>query len=222
MLATIDENFEENLAYLEMATQNILSALGFMVMVPENPDSDFFQVPEGFIQLMKLKNWKADEHCLLQVRIYEGVIKYLASQTQNKLPYSIPFVNGNDSIFIGNDSFKTKANQLMDFCFAQILQFITDMNEQKEQHTEPLISICMIAANCLVGNCQVSVKKISTFINKLFKMSDGYLNELPGGTETPKAVQIRLYINKTYDSFKRKRDNELSGASMRASIASEQ
>ena len=49
MLATIDENFEENLPYLEMITQSVLSALGFMVMVPSNPDDDFFQVPEGFI-----------------------------------------------------------------------------------------------------------------------------------------------------------------------------
>ena len=89
MLATIDENFEENLAFLDMTTQSVLNALGFMVMVPENPDSDFFQVAEGFIQLIKMKNWAADEHMMLQVRIYEGVVKYLASQTQVKLPYSI-------------------------------------------------------------------------------------------------------------------------------------
>ena len=129
MLATIDENFEENLAYLEMTTQSVLSALGFMVMVPSNPDDDFFQVPEGFIQLIKMHNWAADEHCLLQIRIYEGVIKFLASQVQDKLPYSITYVNGNDSIFIGNDEFKEKANQLMDFCFQQILDLITGMNE---------------------------------------------------------------------------------------------
>ena len=49
MLLTIDENFEDNLAYLEMTTQNVLSALGFMVMVPCNPDDQYFQVPEGYI-----------------------------------------------------------------------------------------------------------------------------------------------------------------------------
>ena len=42
MLATIDENFEEGHEFLEMTTQNILAALGFMVMVPSNPDDDFF------------------------------------------------------------------------------------------------------------------------------------------------------------------------------------
>ena len=109
MLATIDENFEENLPYLEMTTQSVLSALGFMVMVPCNPDDDFFQVPEGFIQLIKMHSWAADQHNLLQVRIYEGIVKYLASQTQDKLPYCVPYVNGNDSIFIGNTEFKEKA-----------------------------------------------------------------------------------------------------------------
>jgi len=136
-----------------MVTQNILSALGFMVMVPENPDSDLFQVPEGFIQLMKLKNWDADEHCLLQIRIYEGIIKYLASQTQNKLPYMIPYVNGNDSIFIGNENFKQKADQLMDFCFAQMLELITKINSQRGFAKEQLITACMIAANTLIATC---------------------------------------------------------------------
>mmetsp|Transcript_35456 Transcript_35456/g.43368 ORF Transcript_35456/g.43368 Transcript_35456/m.43368 type:complete len:216 (+) Transcript_35456:1810-2457(+) len=49
MLSTIDENFDSSLNYLDMTTQNVLSALGFMVMVPENPDADLFQVVEGFI-----------------------------------------------------------------------------------------------------------------------------------------------------------------------------
>lgn len=79
----------------------------------------------------------------------------------------------------------------------------------------------MIAANLLVGTSKVSVKKVSTFVNKLFKMSDGYLNDLPDGVESAKVKQIRVYINKTYDSFKRKKDSEASDASMRASIASE-
>ena len=79
----------------------------------------------------------------------------------------------------------------------------------------------MISANLLIGTCTVSVKKISTFTNKLFKMSDGYLNEIEGGQESQKAKSLRLYINKTFESFKRKKDAEASEASMRASIASE-
>lgn len=81
MLSTIDENFEDTPEFLSMTTQNVLASFGFMVMVPENPDSDLFQVTEGFIQLMKLKQWTNDPHCLMRARIFEAVIKYLASQT---------------------------------------------------------------------------------------------------------------------------------------------
>lgn len=221
MLACLDENFEENHDYLEMTTQSILSALGFMVMVPCNPDDDFFQVPEGFIQLIKMHNWAADEHNLLKIRVYDGIAKYLASQTQDKLPYTVPYVNGNDSIFIGNEDFKNQAEQLLDFCFGQILELITSMNEEKAKHTEQLVQSCMIAANLLVTTTQVSVKKISSFTNKLFKMSDGYLGEIEGGAESVKAKALRIYINKTFDSFKRKKDAEASDATMRASMTSE-
>lgn len=54
---------------------------------------------------------------MLKIRIYGGTIQYLASQIQEKLPYSVPYVNGNDSIFIGDDSFKNKVNEMLDFCF---------------------------------------------------------------------------------------------------------
>ena len=57
-----------------------------------------------------MHNWDKDEHHMLKIRVYEGIIRFLASQTQQKLPYCVPFVNGNDSIFIGNDEFVEKAN----------------------------------------------------------------------------------------------------------------
>lgn len=221
MLLTLDENFLADYDYLEMTIQSVLSALGFMVMVPCNPDDQIFQIPEGFIQLIKLHDWSADEHHILKVKMYVGIVRYLASQIQDKLPYCVPYVNGNDSIFIGNEEFKTEANTLMDFCFGEILEYITKMNEEKEKHSEELIEVCMMAANLLVNTCQVSVKKISSFINKLFKMSDGFLENIEGGSESPKALRFRQYINKTFDSFKRKKEAEAGDASMRASMASD-
>ena len=109
----------------------------------------------------------------------------------------------------------------MDFCFQQILDLITAMNEQKQNHTEQLVNVCMNAANLLVATCQVSNKKVSSFTNKLFKMSDGYLNEIPGGPDSATGKTLRIYINKTFESFKRKKEAEASDATMRASIASE-
>ena len=86
-------------------------------------------------------------------------------------------MNSNDQIFIGNEKFRTEANQLMDFCFSQILEAITQMNEQKESHLKELNLICLNTANILVSQCQVNVKKVSSYVNKMFKMADGYMEE---------------------------------------------
>ena len=39
-----------------------------------------------------------------------------------------------------------------------------------------IIFYSIMAANALISNCQVN-KKIDTFVNKMFKMADGYLTE---------------------------------------------
>jgi hypothetical protein len=40
-------------------------------------------------------------------------------------------VDSNDRIFIGNDDFKREANQLLDFCFDQVLEIIQKLDEVK-------------------------------------------------------------------------------------------
>ena len=224
MLATIDENFDSSMAGLEKTTQNVLCALGFMVIVPCNPEDQFFQIAEGIIQLIKLHDWSADEHRLFRCRIYAGIVRYLASQLQEKLPYGVPYVNSNDTIFIGDEDFKREANQLMDFCFGEILEAITQMNDVKAQHLRELHWLCMLSANVIVQNCQVAAKKINSMTNKMFKMADGYLAEyntqLGEGRKTEHMT--RNYLNQTFDSFKRKREAAVNADAMRQSTTSEQ
>ena len=65
----------------------------------------------------------------------------------------------------------------MDYCFSEILEAVTQMNDVKGQHLRELHLLCMLSANVLVQCCQVSSKKISSMMNKMFKMGDGYLAE---------------------------------------------
>ena len=45
MLATLDENFSSEYKNLEMITDSVLGALGFLVIVPCNPDDQsIFQI----------------------------------------------------------------------------------------------------------------------------------------------------------------------------------
>jgi hypothetical protein len=76
ILSTIDENFDQ-----KRATQIgdvILQLLGFLVIVPSNPEIAFFQLVEGILNLLKNKEWGAQQH-LLKARIYCSIIGYLAA-----------------------------------------------------------------------------------------------------------------------------------------------
>jgi hypothetical protein len=53
--------------------------LGFLVIVPSNPEIAFFQLVEGILNLLKNKEWGAQQH-LLKARIYCSIIGYLAAQ----------------------------------------------------------------------------------------------------------------------------------------------
>jgi hypothetical protein len=108
--------------------------------------------------------------------VLESCVRYLASQTQDTLPYRIQNVESNDQIFIGNEDFYKECEQLMDYCFEQILEIIQKLDAVKEQYYPVLFISCLNAANILIGNCEVN-QKINGFVNKMFKMADKYLVE---------------------------------------------
>jgi signal transduction histidine kinase len=63
-------------------------------------------------------------------------------------------------------------------------------------------SYSIIAANLLVANCQIT-KKVDTFVNKMFKMADGYLtehNKMSGDKLN------RNVINLTFENFRKKKE----------------
>lgn len=61
----------------------------------------------------------------------------------------------------------------------------------------------MTAATTLIQSAQVN-KKIDTFVNKMFKMSDGYLTEYNNGPS--KSKLNRNMINLTFEAFRKKKE----------------
>jgi predicted histidine transporter YuiF (NhaC family) len=114
VLSTIDENFDQKRC--SFVGDILLQMLGLLVVVPSNPETNFFQLVEGILNLLKNHEWGANHH-YLRVRILTAIIGYLAAQSQDTLPYHITNVDSNDRIFIGNEDFKREANQLLDHCF---------------------------------------------------------------------------------------------------------
>ena len=132
-------------------------------------------------------------------------MRFLASQTQDKLPYRIPYVNSNDQIFIGMDEFTEEANRLIDFCFGEVLDILTQLSEKKSEYLPELFKLCLSSANALIGVGNLQFKQISSFVNKMFKNADMFLtehNEKPGVQEK----LSRNLINRSFDMFKKKKE----------------
>lgn len=77
MLATLDENFDSKKA--EKTADIVLSMLGFMVVVPSNPEASFFQLTEGVLGLLKNHQW-GPAGALLKGRILVAIVSYLGAQ----------------------------------------------------------------------------------------------------------------------------------------------
>ena len=86
------------------------------------------------------------------------------------------------------------------------MEVIEKLNEVKQSYQGVLFQVCIMSANTLIQNCQVT-KKVETIVNKMFKMADGYLQEyqkLPQSQQTERCS--RNMINMTYESFRKKKE----------------
>ena len=72
---------------------------------------------------------------------------------QDSLPYHLPNVESNDSIFIGHEAFHQECEQMIDYCFQQITDLIQRMDEVKDQYYPVLFETCLDAANLLISSC---------------------------------------------------------------------
>ena len=98
---------------------------------------------------------------------------------------------------------------MIDFCFSQVLDTITRLNEQKNQYNGELFTLCLTSANVLIGVGNTGNKQIGAFINKMFKMADGFMadynSKLPLNAP-PHEKLNRNFINKSFDAFKKKKE----------------
>jgi hypothetical protein len=74
---------------------------------------------------------------------------------QDTLPYRLPNVDSNDQIFLGHEEFHTEALETMDYCFNQITDLITRMDENKDQYYETLFFTCLDSSNLLIGTTEL-------------------------------------------------------------------
>lgn len=111
----IEVHYVDNLYKMGEVLQSIL---GHMVIVPSNPENSYFQIVEGILNFLKKDEWGTSEASYsVQIRVLDSCVRYLASQLQDTLPYTLENVQSNDQIFIGNEDFTQECEGLMDHCF---------------------------------------------------------------------------------------------------------
>ena len=54
VLATLSQNFKDTPYDLVYTTQVVLRMLGFLVVVPSNPEANYFELVEAIMQLIKI------------------------------------------------------------------------------------------------------------------------------------------------------------------------
>jgi CRISPR/Cas system-associated endonuclease Cas3-HD len=106
----------------EKMTEEILNVVGFLVVVPSNPDNHF-DLTYAIMNLMEKKEWNR-RSVYRRVKIYIALFNYLCTQAQDQLPYNIPRVDSNDTIFLGDETFQTGLNECLTKIFDKISKFV--------------------------------------------------------------------------------------------------
>jgi len=154
----------------ERLTEHLLNIMGFMVVMPSNPER-YFENTEAIMNLLTKKTWNK-KSIYNKVKIYIGLFNYLCTQAQDKLPYNIYRVDSNDTIFLGDDQFMVELEQQLVKVFDQIINVMTELNTEEDRESQAMLSKSMTAISaCLAQNVNMSAK-VESFIQKMIKKAE--------------------------------------------------
>lgn len=154
----------------ERMTEHLLNLLGFLVVVPSNPDN-YFENIYGIMSVMEKKTWNK-KSMLSRVKIYIGIFNYLCTQAQDKLPYNINRVDSNDTIFLGDDQFVVTLESTLEKVFDSIVNIMSELNNENDRESQATLSKCMtLTAGCLAQNVNMT-ENIQKFIDKIIKKAE--------------------------------------------------
>ena len=128
MIIYIQKNLKENLDKLEadFIINFCNNLLGFLVLVPSNPDDPFVLI-RAFINIFTDQTLQKTLLVMkTKLKIYLSLVKFLTTQMQNRLPYHIFNVDSNDEIYTGDEEFKKNGQILIENIISEILNDISE------------------------------------------------------------------------------------------------
>jgi len=80
IIEILGNNHKDELPHLQYVSDVINRMLGFMVIVPSNPEDSYFILVDGMMSLMQDdETWTRDHAYKLRCEIYINVVRFLAS-----------------------------------------------------------------------------------------------------------------------------------------------
>ena len=92
----------------QILASHLLNTLGQLVVMPSNPEKYYFEMAGIVFNIVRKKEWNA-EMLYERVNVMVGILNYIGTQVQDRLPYKINRVDSNDDIFLGDEGFTTDA-----------------------------------------------------------------------------------------------------------------
>jgi uncharacterized spore protein YtfJ len=122
----------------EKMTEHILNIIGFLIVMPSNPDNHF-ETTYAIMNLMEKKVWNK-KSVLNRVKVYVALFSYLSTQAQDKLPYNINRVDSNDTIFLGDETFEAGVRECLVRVFDQIVNVMTEISNDEDRESQAILS----------------------------------------------------------------------------------
>ena len=182
------------------------SLLGFLIMVPSNPD-DPFQLIRGFINLFTAEtNNKTLLFSRVKLSIFLSMTKFVTTQLQTRLPYHVFNVDSNDEIFTGDQKYLMEGNQIVETILTEILNDISEFDGKITQYDfdefEFLINTCGTCIEIFKYNFQRTTFAVNV-TNKMFELIQKYIQGLSKNTAfgiKDKIMKYNKYFQKLQDS----------------------
>jgi hypothetical protein len=157
------------------------SFLGFLIMVPSNPD-DPFQLIRGFMNTLNLETIpKSLLVSRVKLSILLSMTKFVTTQLQNRLPYHVFNVDSNDEIFTGDPKYIEEGNQIVENILTEILNEISEFDGKITpfdfDNFEFLINVCGNCIEMFKYNFQKTNFAINV-TNKMFELIKKYIENL--------------------------------------------
>ena len=182
------------------------SLLGFLVMVPSNPD-DPFQLIRGFINLFTSESLhKTLLVSRVKLSIFLSMSKFVTTQLQTRLPYHVFNVDSNDEIFTGDQRYILEGNEIVETILTEILNEISEFDGKITPYDfdefEFLINTCGTCIEIFKYNFQKTTFCVNV-TNKMFELIPKYIEGLSKNTAfgiKDKIAKYKKYFQKLQDS----------------------